>query len=264
MRIVLIFGALILLSSCAKTRDYSSPSPLEVSNGAVELKEGTKFLDQIRIATVEAAPGGERKLRTVAQMVAMANSSGGLLEKGVSWVTLDSDLIHELGVHLPSTAPVGYAYGVTTLGAGYVGQVHPGEKVEIYRYGLRQNSTEGSVVSVHKSDEDETTVIFGILHGLDWYPGTNCEVEFPLIHRQAVAISPISMLHEGLREYVLKEIAPHRYAPSEITVVNETPDQVFALGALNPGDRIIGSGAILLKPIVHEILAANKEGAHVR
>ena len=86
-------------------------------------------------------------------------------------------------------------------------------------------------------------------------------MEFPLIHHAAVAISPLSMLHEGLREYVLKEVSPGHSEPVEITVVNETSERVFALGNLVAGERIVERGAILLKPLVHQILS---EAGHVQ
>jgi hypothetical protein len=222
-------------------------------------------MEQINVVPVNPAPGGERKLRTVGQMVAMANSSGDLLMQEASWVLLDPALARSLALPLSKTAPIGLSFGETTLPAGYQNEIHSGERVEIYRYGLKQGSTAGTIVSIRKgaTETSQDIVIFAIQHGLDWYPGTNCEVEFPLVHRQAVTISPLSMLHEGLREFVLKETAPGRFVPVEITVVNETKDQVYALGDIAPGDRIVERGAILIKPMVHSILKAERETVHV-
>lgn len=252
---------LVLLSSCSKQQDYSVASPISVSGNVIQVRSDSKLTEQIHVVAVGVAPGGERKLRMVGQMIAMANSSGELVDKKVSWVMLDPELVHSLGLHLPDTGPVGYAFGATSVGSNYRDQIHAGEKVEVYRYGLRQNSSAGTVVSVRKVNEDEDSILFGISHGQDWYPGTNCEVEFPLIHHAAVAISPLSMLHEGLREYVLKEVSPGHFEPVEITVVNETSERVFALGNLVAGERIVERGAILLKPLVHQILS---EAGHVQ
>ena len=72
------------------------------------------------------------------------------------------------------------------------------------------------------------------------------------------------MLHEGAREYVLKETSPGHYVPVEITVLNETRDQVYALGNLAPDNRVVERGAILLKPVVHQILAAAPVPARAR
>ena len=267
-----VFGplcpALLLgLSACfSGSRDYSSPTPISVSGNSIQVQPGSKFMEQLRVVSVGNAPGGEHKLRTVGQMIAVANPSGALAGDKISWVTLDSELIRSLGLRLSEGASVGFAYGVTSISSHYRDQIHPGERVDVYRYGLRQDSVIGAVVSVQKSSdsEDAASIVFSVIRGQNWYPGTNCQIEFPLIHRQAVALSPLSMLHEGLREYVLKEISPGRYEPMEISVVNETSDQVFALGNLVPGDRAVESGAILLKPLVHQILAVNKEARHVR
>lgn len=247
-----LFLCLLLLAGCSRSsQEYSVPDPISIKDGAVQIQPGSKFMEQINVVTVSPAPGGERKLRAVGQMVAMANPSGDLVKEEVSWVLLDADLAKSLALPLAKAAPVGLSFGVTSLPTGYRNEIHPGERVEIYRYGLKQGSTAGTIVAIRKGtgESSQDLVIFSVLHGLDWYPGTNCEVEFPLVHRQAVAISPLSMLHEGLREFVLKETAPGRFRPEEITVVNETKDQVYALGDLAPGERVVERGAILVKPI---------------
>lgn len=257
---------LSLLPGCNRSsEEYSAADPISVKDGKILVQSSSKFVEQINIVGVSPAPGGEKKLRAVGQMVAMANSSGDLLKEGVSWVLLDADLVRSLGLPLAERAPVGLSFGVTSLPAGYRNEIHPGERVELFRYGLKQGSTTGSIVAIRKSGTEagEDTVIFSVLHGLDWYPGTNCEVEFPLVHRQAVTISPLSMLHEGLRDFVLKETAPGQFRPEEITVVNESKDQVYALGDIRPGDRIVERGAILMKPMVHSILRAERETIHV-
>ena len=265
-KLVLCLG-LLSLSGCTKTAsEYSVPDPISFSGGSVQIQAGSKFMEQIKVVPVGSAPGGERKLSAVGQMIALANPSDDLLKEQVSWVLLDPALPHSLGLPLGEKAPVGLSFGVTTLSSAYRNDIHPGERVEIYRYGLKQGSTAGTIVSVrtNKGDVSEVSVIFSILHGQDWYPGTNCEVEFPLVRREAVAFSPLSMLHEGIREFVLKEVGPGRYAPEEITVVNETRDQVYALGNLSPGDRVVERGAILIKPMVHSILKAKQEADRVQ
>jgi hypothetical protein len=259
----LILGAMLVsLQSCSPSpQNIPTIDPVTFVDDSVQITPGSKFMNQLQVVPVGVAPGGERKLRTVGQMAAIANASGELLGKTISWVTLDPALILSLGLNLSDKAPVGFAYGVTSISKNYRDEIHPGEKVEIYRYGLRQNSTVGSVISVKAASNNEDSVIFSINRGEDWYPGTNCQVEFPLVQKQAVALSPLSMLHEGLREFVMKETGPGLYTPEEITVVNETRDQVYAIGNLSPGDRIIESGAILLKPLIHQIL---ERQPHVR
>ena len=261
-----LFLSLPLFVGCLNPgSEYKTQDPVIVSGGQIQVAPSSKFLEQIRVVPVAAAPGVQRKLRTVGQMVAMANSSGDLTRSAASWVTLEPELIKKLGLHLSESGPVGLSYGVTNVHATYVNEIKAGERVDVFRYGLKQNGAAGTVLSIKKNeDSDEVTVIFSIAHGHDWYPGTNCQVEFPLIQRQAVSLSPLSMLHEGVREYILKEIAQGQYQPEEVTVLNETKDHVYAIGELAPGDRIIEQGAILLKPIIHEALEAKREAAHVR
>jgi hypothetical protein len=255
MRAVLLALAFLQTGCFAAKLEYAVSNPVSLDGNTIEVHPGSKFTDQLKIVSIGSA-AGTRKLRTVGQMLAMVNSSGALTGPTLSWVTLDPGLIHTLGLKLPESAPAGYAYGVTSLAAGYRDQIHAGEHVDIYRYGLRQNGTAGTVVSVSSpsADTENVNVIFSVAHGQDWYPGVNCQIEFPLIQRQAFDISPLSMLHEGLREYLLKEVGPGRYRPIEITVVGETADHVFALGDLAPGDRVVEKGAILLKPLVRQLI----------
>jgi hypothetical protein len=258
---------LLFLTGCFGTQqDYSTPDEVSISGKTLQVAANSRFMSEIQVVPLGKAPGGERKLRTVGQMIAVANSSGDLTSSQVSWVTLDPALAHELELPLGKAARIGSAYGVTTVAKSYLGDIHLGERVQIYRYGSKQNSTVGTISSILSSpkNEDSNSITFLISEGQDWYPGTNCQVEFPLIQRQAVALSPLSMLHEGLREFVLKEIAPNRYMPEEITVVNETREEVYALGNLVPGDHIIERGAILLKPIVHQIIKSQSGEIHVR
>lgn len=251
--LVVVFSGL-LFSSCSRSRDYSVPSPISVNGTAIQVRSDSKFTQQLDVVSLKAAPGGERVLRAVGQMVAVANPAGALEGETISWAVLDPAYIQQLGIRLTSNVPAGYAYGVTTINPSYVDQIHPGERVNIFRYGLKQGGTTGSVTALNGH-----MVIFAIRNGKDWYPGTNCEAEFPLIRRAAVALSPLSMLHEGIRDFVLKESGPGQYQPVQITVLNETLEKVYALGALSPGDHVIERGAILLKPILHQIEASHAQ-----
>jgi hypothetical protein len=256
----------ILFQACFNSeKTENTVNPIVITGNTVQVQSGSRFLGQLQTVPLASAPGGERRLKTVGQMIAVANASGDLLHEGVSWVSLDPDLNRELGIHLSNRVSIGYAYGVTSITDSYKAEIRVGERVEIYRYGLKQSSTAGSVVSVQKGSlAGEYSVVFSVMHGQDWYPGTNCEVEFPLVSRMAVALSPLSMLHEGVKEYVMKEISPGKFQAKEITVLNETPNQVFALGDLSPGDRVVERGAILLKPTIHEMIVQAKEANRVR
>lgn len=234
-------------------------NPITITGNSIQIEQDSKFLQQLQIAAVTSPPGEQHKLKTVGQMIAIANPPGSLTKNEVSWLTLDlspdnsqnmaNSIPHAIqrlfGLKLPANAPIGLAYGVTQVN----NEIHVGEQAQVNRYGLRQITTTATVVSVLANN-----VIFSIADGRDWYPGTNCEIEFPLISKQAVSLSPLSMLHEGIREYVLKELAPNQFVPEEIVVLNETNDQVYALGNLVPGDRVIERGAILLKPVMHQFL----------
>ncbi len=67
-------------------------------------------------------------------------------------------------------------------------------------------------------------------------------------------------MHEETREYVWKEVAPAQFAAQSVSVVDASPTEVAVLG-LSPGDRIVGRGAILLKPLLKRVLATKGGGS---
>jgi hypothetical protein len=213
---------------------------------------------------VQPAPAEATALRSVGQMVALANPSGELTHKSLSWVELDPSVSKALGLGLEglAKATVGEAFGTTIIPSSYIKQIIPGQKLDILRYGLRKNSTRGFVVSIKAApkEPDSLLVVFAIKNGENWYPGTNCEIEFPLVKSKPLKISKSALLHEGLQEYVFKWVTKDKLGIRRVTVVGETESDVFVLdGDLAVGNTIVGEGAILLKPVLHKLLS-QKEG----
>lgn len=254
------------LQNCSGHQDNTIQAPVHVSENMIHIRPDSKFMEQLHIISLSGSRGEEQKLKTVGQIVAMANLSGNLARNGISWVTLDPAVIRTSGLSLSESARAGISYGITTVNSNYINEIHRGEQVIINRYGVKHNSVTGNVVSIRKTDgsENENCVIFVINHENDLYPGTNCQVEFPLVRRQSVALSPLSMVHEGLNEYVLKEISPGKYKPVKITVVSESTNKIYAIGDLSGHDRVIERGAILLKPVVHQLFESLKEATHAQ
>src|SRR5581483_9346604 len=116
----------LFAAACNNSRNYSVPDPIKISGASVKVQADSKFMEQIQIASVGRAPGGEHKLRTVGQMIAMANSSGELTKNAASWVTLDQSIVKSLQIHLSEDAAIGSAYGVTTIPSSYRGEIHAG------------------------------------------------------------------------------------------------------------------------------------------
>jgi cobalt-zinc-cadmium efflux system membrane fusion protein len=135
-----------------------------------------------------------------------------------------------------------------------------GQPIAIGRYGLRRSQMPGTVLSIGDNpmpSPDGTLtvpVLFRLGSGQTWYPGTNCEVEFPIGVGKAFHLPSTAVLHEGSREYVFKELGSGEYAPQSVAIIDESENSAEVLGNLKPSDRIVARGAILLKPILSVLL----------
>jgi hypothetical protein len=268
MKPLLLFTLLAFMSGgCTKSAPPSddSENAYKVEKDQIVVNPKSAFLKHLEVVKTTKTPRGEVAFKTVGQIIALANTSGVLSSSDLSWVELDPDLTRISGLHLKSfaNATAGTALGLTSVPAEYAGQIHQGETVDIARYGLKKTDVQASVVNIqpHKDDQGSSYVTFEIPRGQDWYPGTNCEVRFPLLHVQSVGVPTTAILHEGLSEFVMKQTEPGHYKVTPVFIVDETPNSAQVIG-LDIGDSIVGSGAILLKPELHNFIRESKETRH--
>ena len=261
---VLAVWFIMLLAGC-KNAVQVPTSQYKIENDQIIVAEGSAFLKHLEIMKVTPTPNGEIVFKTVGQIIALANPSGFLARNEVSWVELDSDLTRLAGVQLSSfkKSSIGTAIGVTSVPKEYLGQIHSGELLEISRYGLKKSEVQASVIKTEaqKKEGGVFYVTFEIRKGQDWYPGTNCEVKFPLLHVQSFEVPTTSILHEGIHEFVMKEITPRHYVAVPVFIVSETPTLAQVIGPKR-NDSIVASGAILLKPELHQLLHESQEQDH--
>ena len=236
------------------------PEPYALTGGRVVFAPGAKMLARLEIVAVGAAAAASTEFRTVGQIIALSNASGSLTGERVGWVELDPQLTASVGLKLSGGGEAGTAYGLTALAAEYAPRVNVGQRIAVMRYGLKRASVTGVIARVVRRPEagDRVDVVFRFAPAQDWFPGTNCEVAFPVLAGRPVRIPMTAPVHEGTQEFVWKEVAPGQFEARNISLVEETPDEASVLG-LNPGDRIVARGAILLKPLLKPLLAQKKD-----
>lgn len=216
------------------------------------------MLERLEVVPVGAAGGESAAYRGVGQIIALSNASGSLTGERVGWVELDPKVTAAAGLRLDASgAEGGTAYGLTSLGAEYGSRVEPGQAISISRYGLRKAGVTAVIVKILRLPGDGADVVFRFTKAQEWFPGTNCEVSFPMLRGRPVRIPTTAPVHEGADEYVWKEEAPGRFSAQAVSIVDATPSEVSVLG-LSPGDRIVARGAILLKPLLKRLLAPRK------
>lgn len=231
------------------------PPPYSFSDGRVALRPDSRLLERLEIVPVGGARDETRPFRAVGQVIALSNASESLTGERIGWVELDGALSASAGLKLDGGEPAGTAYGLASVAPGDAKALARGQAVEITRYGLLRGGVAGTIVKLVPSPDNESvTVVFRFLRAQDWFPGTNCEVGFPALRGHPVTIPTTAPVHEGTREYVWKQVAPEEFAAQSVSVVDATPGTVAVLG-LRPGDRIVGRGAILLKPLLRRALS---------
>ena len=254
------------LAACTKAEKAKPEEPAyHFENDQIVLNPSSPFMKRLEVIKVAEVANGDAAFKTVGQIIALANASGVLSNSDLSWSQLDPGLTKAAGLHLGvyKKATVGTAFGMTLIPAEYASQIHEGQKVEIARYGLKKSDIQAFVATIQtgKGDSKSAYVTFEIRGGQDWYPGTNCEVRFPLLHAQTVGVPTTAILHEGLSEFVMKEMAPGHFLAMPVFIVDETPDTAQVIG-LSAHDSVVASGAILLKPQMHGSQNEKKEAQH--
>jgi hypothetical protein len=264
---VLVLSLVFISFGCGRREEQNSDpeSIFTIKDGQINIDTTSPMMKYLELAPVSPSHVGSQNLKAVGQIIALANYSDQLVGSPISWVELDPDLSNSLGFHFNShtKASVGEAFGVVSLPEEYLHQLKQYESVSILRYGLLESHTSAQVISIQPTkvngipvEGEPIQVVFKIMNGQDWYPGTNCVVSFPMLGTKPLLVPSTALLHEGQQEYLLQQVGQGEFKPKPVYVLDTLTDTVLVIGKLQPGDIIIGRGSILLKPILHRLLRA--------
>jgi membrane fusion protein, heavy metal efflux system len=90
-------------------------------------------------------------------------------------------------------------------------------------------------------------------------PGMFAEIGLGTAVRKTLRIAAEGVLHVGRSDYVLVEAAQGEWKITEVKTGEQYGSQIEILDGLHAGDRVIGAGAILLKPYVVEDFQSTKD-----
>src|SRR5262249_48844935 len=85
-------------------------------------------------------------------------------------------------------------------------------------------------------------------------PGMFAEIGLGTDPRNTILVPVNAVVHVGRSEYVLAGTEPGVWKVTEIKIGELHGNRVEVLEGLKPGQQVIGSGAILLKPVIVESL----------
>jgi len=135
-----------------------------------------------------------------------------------------------------------------------ISEVAVGQSCTARFYGLSDQSFTGKVRSLAPtlSPERHTLRVFFELNDLydQFKPGMYAEIGLGTDPRSAILIPTDSVLHSQNSDYVLVNAGPGLWRVTEVQVGESIDVHVEIIKGLQGGEEIIGSGAILLKPML--------------
>jgi membrane fusion protein, heavy metal efflux system len=156
--------------------------------------------------------------------------------------------------HLLQRATEGATIVMADVPEARVGLVAAEQACEARFYGLPETVFPGKVSSLAPtlSGERRTLRVFFELNDQQGRlkPGMYAEIGLGTDPRQTVLLPADGVLHVGRSDYVLVETEPGVWRVTEVKVGEQDGTRVEILDGLQGGERVIGNGAILLKPLV--------------
>lgn len=146
-----------------------------------------------------------------------------------------------------------------------LGLVAVGQACEAHFYGLPDQVFKGTVRSLSPalSPERHTLRVYFELNDAEnrLKPGMYAEIGLGTDPRSAILAPADGVLHIKDNDYVLTEAQSGLWQVVEVQVGERIGNRVEILSGLNGGERIIGNGAILLKPLVIQSLLTSHHPA---
>jgi multidrug efflux pump subunit AcrA (membrane-fusion protein) len=151
---------------------------------------------------------------------------------------------------------------------GFLGRVKVGDGCEARFFGIPDDMFAGrvkSIAPVLAKDRRSLRVLF-VVDDLDdqLRPGMFAEIGLGTDPREAVMVPAEGVLHLGRSDYLLVAAGAAEWRVAKVEVGEVHGGKVEILNyprpgvvLLNPGDRVMGQGAILFKPVVAQALREN-------
>ena len=147
---------------------------------------------------------------------------------------------------------------------GRISQVRVGQACVARFFGLPKELFPGrvkSIAPVLSAERRSLRVLFTIDDPDDKLrPGMFAEIGLGTDARESLLIPADAILHIGHVDYVLVSDGPEAWRVTEVQVGEPLRNEIEILSGLSEGDRVIGKGAILFKPLVIRSLQHQEPG----
>jgi cobalt-zinc-cadmium efflux system membrane fusion protein len=172
-----------------------------------------------------------------------------LAQRGIETDTLDN-------------APGGTVVVVAEVPESKIGEVQEGNCCSATFYGLPGRSFPGHVgvaAPVLAAEGRTLRVPFEVPDPQrQLRPGMFAEVALGTDERDALFAPADGLLHIGALDYLLVEVAPQTWHPTAVRAGEPLGGRIEILSGVETGKRVMGNGAILLKPLIVQALQKTK------
>ncbi|MGN6107188.1 MAG: efflux RND transporter periplasmic adaptor subunit [Kofleriaceae bacterium] len=214
------------------------------SESARELASEQAALQQTRLESAKLAHAAEAA-------VLAAERSRAALDRQLAQAGIDPEVL--------GAVRGGSALLVAEVPEARIERVAEGQQVTARFYGLSGAPRAGKIDRLAPTVTADQRILRALIVLDDprgeLRPGMFAEVGRGAEPRDAVVAPLDGVLHIGRADYLLAERGAGRWQVVEVALGDALDDHVEVLRGLAPGDRVIGTGAILLKPFVVEALA---------
>lgn len=241
----------------AKTRELTA-TQLSAQNRAVErlrrlVATGTEAIRDLTAAeatALETQLEGQKAVFEAESALTQATHSHADLERRLLQAGVDPALLQKI--------PPGAALVMADVPEVRIELVAAGQSCEARFYGLPEQRFRGIVRSLAPalSPERRTLRVFFELNDEKGRlkPGMYAEIGLGTDPRTSILAPADGVLHIGERDYVLTAQDPGVWRVTEVRVGERAGEQVEILEGLEAGQRLVGTGAILLKPLAVKAL----------
>jgi cobalt-zinc-cadmium efflux system membrane fusion protein len=200
---------------------------------------------------------GQKAVFEAESALTQATHSHADLERHLLQAGVDPDLLTQV--------PTGATLVMADVPEVRIGLVKEGQACEARFYGLPAHTFKGIVRSLAPalSPERRTLRVFFELNDTEnrLKPGMYAEIGLGTDPRQALLVPSDSVLHIGDADYVLTAAGAGLWRVTEVRIGERAGEQMEILEGLQSGERLIGKGAILLKPVVMQSLLSTRQTA---
>jgi hypothetical protein len=198
---------------------------------------------------------GQKAVYEAESELTQATHSHADLERRLLQAGIDPDLLTQV--------PVGTALVMADVPEVRINLVAAGQACEARFYGLPEHAFKGVVRSLAPalSTERRTLRVFFELNDQQGQlkPGMYAEIGLGTNPRQAVLAPADGVLHITDSDYILVQVGTDLWRITQIQVGEQIGDRVEILSGLKGGEKVVGKGAILLKPLLVQSLLQSQK-----